>query len=249
MSSEDEEDEFLYGSEAPSTKRQKQGDDSVQKEDEEIRNAPPPPAPQSEEPSDKKTEEPEEQEGDEDEESDESDIEFVIDTKPGQKAEPASRSAQMKAEGDKSEKEQQDGEEKAAAGGLDINAVAEHDGKPLTQVNLESFEDKPWRQPGADITDYFNYGFDEFTWTAYCSKQDNLREDFNPQKVMNQMMGGMGMPMDMPMFPPEFMQQMMGGFPPMPMPGGNGGGNGGFGSNQPSHGSTPQPPPPPSRNR
>lgn len=245
MASEDEEDEFLYGSEAPSTKRQKQGDDSEQKEDEEIRNAPPPP-PQSEEPSAEAPAE-EEDEGDEDDESDESDIEFVIDTKPGQKAEPPSRSAQMKVEGEKTEKEQQEGEERAAAGGLDIDAVAEHDGKPLTQVNLENFEDKPWRQPGADVTDYFNYGFDEFTWTAYCSKQDNLREDFNPQKVMNQMMGGMGMPMDMPMFPPEFMQQMMGGFPPMPMPGGNGGGNGGFGgSNQPSHGNTPQPPP---RNR
>ena len=37
---------------------------------------------------------------------------------------------------------------------------------------------------GADVTDYFNYGFDEFTWTAYCSKQTNLRNEFNPAKVM-----------------------------------------------------------------
>ena len=37
---------------------------------------------------------------------------------------------------------------------------------------------------GSDVTDYFNYGFDEFTWTAYCSKQNNLRNEFNPSKVM-----------------------------------------------------------------
>jgi len=37
---------------------------------------------------------------------------------------------------------------------------------------------------GADVTDYFNYGFDEFTWTAYCTKQKNLRNEFNPAKVM-----------------------------------------------------------------
>jgi hypothetical protein len=37
---------------------------------------------------------------------------------------------------------------------------------------------------GADVTDYFNYGFDEFTWTAYCSKQTNLRNEYDPAKVM-----------------------------------------------------------------
>lgn len=36
-------------------------------------------------------------------------------------------------------------------------------------------EDKPWRKPGADITDYFNYGFNEETWKAYCDKQRKLR--------------------------------------------------------------------------
>jgi pre-mRNA 3'-end-processing factor FIP1 len=55
-------------------------------------------------------------------------------------------------------------------------------------------EDKPWRMPGADITgkfliyqknilsnkifncsDYFNYGFNEDTWRAYCEKQKRLR--------------------------------------------------------------------------
>ena len=30
--------------------------------------------------------------------------------------------------------------------------------------------------PGADITDYFNYGFTEDSWNQYCKKQRNMRE-------------------------------------------------------------------------
>jgi pre-mRNA 3'-end-processing factor FIP1 len=71
---------------------------------------------------------------------------------------------------------------------------------------------------GADASDYFNYGFDEFTWAAYCTKQTNIRKDFNPGNVMavrllfpehtltTQMMTGM---------PPE-MQAMMSQFPMPP---------------------------------
>ena len=35
---------------------------------------------------------------------------------------------------------------------------------------------------GADITDYFNYGFNEDTWTKYCEKQRRLRMDNNANK-------------------------------------------------------------------
>lgn len=42
---------------------------------------------------------------------------------------------------------------------------------PASDFNLDSLEDKPWRKPGADITDYFNYGFNEDTWKAYCERQ------------------------------------------------------------------------------
>jgi len=73
--------------------------------------------------------------------------------------------------------------------------------------------DKPWRRPGTDVSDYFNYGFDEFTWALYASKQDSLRAEFSPEKQqkmmedMNMMMMG-GMPGMMP-----------GGGAPAPMPG------------------------------
>lgn len=44
-------------------------------------------------------------------------------------------------------------------------------GVPASDFNVDSLEDKPWRKPGADITDYFNYGFNEDTWRAYCERQ------------------------------------------------------------------------------
>ncbi|KAL7888028.1 hypothetical protein AOLI_G00030020 [Acnodon oligacanthus] len=45
----------------------------------------------------------------------------------------------------------------------------------LLDVDVESFEEKPWRKPGADLSDYFNYGFNEDTWKMYCDKQRRLR--------------------------------------------------------------------------
>ncbi|EPR79956.1 pre-mRNA polyadenylation factor fip1 [Spraguea lophii 42_110] len=52
------------------------------------------------------------------------------------------------------------------------------DGTKLFDFEIDNLEDKPWRKPGADITDYFNYGFDEVTWKLYCAKQKNIREEF-----------------------------------------------------------------------
>lgn len=50
-----------------------------------------------------------------------------------------------------------------------INGVAAH------EFSIDSLDDKPWRKPGADITDYFNYGFNEDTWRAYCERQKKMR--------------------------------------------------------------------------
>ncbi|CCH40591.1 Pre-mRNA polyadenylation factor FIP1 [Wickerhamomyces ciferrii] len=100
--------------------------------------------------------------------------------------------------------------------GIELNKVGDYEGKPITSINLQDLKEKPWRQPGTDVSEYFNFGFDEFTWTAYCSKQDKLRSDFNPQKVMMSMMP-MGLPpmmMGMPGFPPGGLP----GQPPIPLP-------------------------------
>lgn len=135
----------------------------------------------------------------------------------------------------------------ASSSKIDINAnpVYPAAGKPITQVNIDTGKprrpspaqtgelteppgdlpdnDKPWRNPGTDLSDYFNYGFDEFTWAMYASKQESVRAEFNPELIaannkkmmeeFNMMMmgggGGGGMPGGgMEGMNPE-MQQMM----------------------------------------
>lgn len=36
-------------------------------------------------------------------------------------------------------------------------------------VDIDMLEEKPWRKPGIDIADYFNYGFDERGWRVRTS--------------------------------------------------------------------------------
>ncbi|KAL6110107.1 fip1l1 [Pungitius sinensis] len=59
--------------------------------------------------------------------------------------------------------------------GVDLEAPGNINGVPVLEAEVESFEEKPWRKPGADLSDYFNYGFNEDTWKAYCEKQRRLR--------------------------------------------------------------------------
>lgn len=50
-------------------------------------------------------------------------------------------------------------------------------------------EDKPWKKVGADISDYFNFGFGEKEWLEYCDKQRKMRMEVarmtNPQVNLN----------------------------------------------------------------
>lgn len=66
--------------------------------------------------------------------------------------------------------------------GLDIEQAGQYNGQSIFDLNLDSLEDKPWRKPGADITDYFNYGFTEETWKIYCDRQKRLRNEMNPNE-------------------------------------------------------------------
>ena len=40
--------------------------------------------------------------------------------------------------------------------------------RSIFDVNIDTLEEKPWRIPGVDVTDYFNFGFDENSWKQYC---------------------------------------------------------------------------------
>lgn len=139
---------------------------------------------------------------------------------------------------------------------VSVNPIHPATSKPILATDLDadfpSEEDKPWRRPGSDISDYFNYGFDEFTWASYCLKQQDLRKEVNDQKKqMDEMQAFLGMPGGMPGIPGAPSQQGPGGISagagaggggpgqgpgPVPVSGGSGGGGGGRG--------TPGPPPP-----
>ncbi|KAK5121723.1 hypothetical protein LTR85_004598 [Meristemomyces frigidus] len=106
---------------------------------------------------------------------------------------------------------------------LDINAIPSwpHNNKLITELDIDADlaeHSKPWRLPGTDQTDFFNYGFDEYTWTQYCIKQQAMKAGIDEQKAADAQMkamfgGGGGGP----------------GGPPMPGMGGPGGGGGGGG--------------------
>jgi len=57
----------------------------------------------------------------------------------------------------------------------DFDHVMTINGQPSVEYDVEAIEEKPWRKPGADVTDYFNYGFTEDTWQAYCTRQKKMR--------------------------------------------------------------------------
>ena len=91
---------------------------------------------------------------------------------------------------------------------IDVNGnpVYPGAGKEILSVDMEADmaeEQKIWRRPGEDQSDYFNYGFDEFTWEMYRQRQATMAQTLQQQK--NDMVQ---------------MQQMMGQIPGMPnMPG------------------------------
>ncbi|XP_064609667.1 pre-mRNA 3'-end-processing factor FIP1-like isoform X2 [Liolophura sinensis] len=74
--------------------------------------------------------------------------------------------------------------QKAPSKGLDLESQGSINGTPVYEFDLDSLQadDKPWRKPGADITDYFNYGFNEDTWRQYCEKQRRLRMELGDRK-------------------------------------------------------------------
>ncbi len=55
----------------------------------------------------------------------------------------------------------------------------------IYDFDLETMKDKPWLKPGANMTDYFNYGFTEQTWKKYCEMQKQTREWVSKQTRHN----------------------------------------------------------------
>eukprot|EP00485_Elphidium_margaritaceum_P004301 CAMPEP_0202697174 /NCGR_PEP_ID=MMETSP1385-20130828/10498_1 /ASSEMBLY_ACC=CAM_ASM_000861 /TAXON_ID=933848 /ORGANISM="Elphidium margaritaceum" /LENGTH=291 /DNA_ID=CAMNT_0049353553 /DNA_START=54 /DNA_END=929 /DNA_ORIENTATION=- len=50
-------------------------------------------------------------------------------------------------------------------------------------LDLDCLTDKPWTDKNADITDWFNYGFNEATWKQYIRTQSKMREALSKQHI------------------------------------------------------------------
>ena len=65
---------------------------------------------------------------------------------------------------------------------IEPTAAGIFDGRSILELDLSALAEKQWRRPGSDISDWFNYGFDELSWEAYCYRRRDLGELANVLK-------------------------------------------------------------------
>ncbi|KAL2228365.1 UNVERIFIED_CONTAM: FIP1V-like protein [Sesamum indicum] len=53
--------------------------------------------------------------------------------------------------------------------------------KTIFEVDIDGFEEKPWRLPGIDMSDFFNFGLNEDSWKDYCKRLEQLRLETSMQ--------------------------------------------------------------------
>jgi hypothetical protein len=63
-------------------------------------------------------------------------------------------------------------------------AMIEGSKKKAFEVNLDEVEHPKWRDPGAVISDFFNYGLNEQTWKEYAARQVALKL-YRQQQFLN----------------------------------------------------------------
>lgn len=47
--------------------------------------------------------------------------------------------------------------------------------KTIFDINVDKFEEKRWRHPGVDVSDFFNFDLDEDSWKHYCRQLEQHR--------------------------------------------------------------------------
>ncbi|GLT25391.1 hypothetical protein SLA2020_005220 [Shorea laevis] len=57
-------------------------------------------------------------------------------------------------------------------GGLEFTLPSH---KTIFDVDIDSLEEKPWKYPGVDISDFFNFGLNEESWKDYCRQLEQRR--------------------------------------------------------------------------
>ncbi|KZV99624.1 Fip1-domain-containing protein [Exidia glandulosa HHB12029] len=60
---------------------------------------------------------------------------------------------------------------------IDPDVPGTIEGRSVLEVDLANLApEKPWRRPGSDLSDWFNYGFDELSWEAYCYRRKDVAD-------------------------------------------------------------------------
>ncbi|WCJ29875.1 FIP1 [Euphorbia peplus] len=57
-------------------------------------------------------------------------------------------------------------------GGLEFTLPSH---KTIFDVDIDNFEEKPWKYPGVDLSDFFNFGLHEESWKDYCKQLEQHR--------------------------------------------------------------------------
>ncbi|KAI0931636.1 hypothetical protein AcW1_001019 [Taiwanofungus camphoratus] len=101
------------------------------------------------------------------------------------------------------------------------------DGRSILEVDLSALAEKPWRRPGSDISDWFNYGFDEISWEMYCYRRREIGEVAGVLK--SNVLNFAGMPEEqLTALPPEIRTMVIAGATAMMAGGGAGPAAGGM---------------------
>ncbi|XP_062214735.1 FIP1[V]-like protein isoform X2 [Phragmites australis] len=76
--------------------------------------------------------------------------------------------------------------------------------KTIFDIDMDTaFEEKPWKYPGADISDFFNFGLDEEKWKDFCKQLDLLRLESTMQSRIRVYESGRSEQVYDPDLPPE----------------------------------------------
>ncbi|XP_050212926.1 FIP1[V]-like protein isoform X2 [Mercurialis annua] len=75
--------------------------------------------------------------------------------------------------------------------------------KTIFDVDIDSFEEKPWKYPGVDMSDFFNFGLNEDSWKDYCKQLEQHRLETTMQSKIRVYESGRAEQEYDPDMPPE----------------------------------------------
>ncbi|EEF38837.1 ATP binding protein, putative [Ricinus communis] len=85
-------------------------------------------------------------------------------------------------------------------GGLEFTLPSH---KTIFDVDIDSFEEKPWKYPGVDMSDFFNFGLNEESWKDYCKQLEQHRLETTMQSKIRVYESGRAEQEYDPDLPPE----------------------------------------------